>query len=164
MIEALGGLLKDSDVQVRRESAKALARSGSKAWISLAALNQALDDPDPTVQEPVIEALGHIGVLARAALPKLVKARKNPKLHDVANQALIQVGKADVAPLIKALKNAEGIQDRLELIDLLGKIGPDAEEAIPALSDLASNANLRSTRDAAAKALEEIRKGGKGKQ
>ncbi len=163
-IEALGGLLKDPDVQVRRESAKALARSGSKAWISLAALIQALDDPDPTVQEPVIEALGHIGVLARATLSKLVKARKNPKLHDAANQALIQVAKADVAPLIKALKNADGIQDRLELIDLLGKIGPDAQEAIPALSDLASNANLRSTRDAAAKALEQIRKGGKGKQ
>ena len=46
----------------------------------------------------------------------------------------------------------------------LGKIGPDAEEAIPALSDLASNANLRSTRDAAAKALEQIRKGGKAKE
>jgi HEAT repeat protein len=159
VIEALGGLLKDTDVQVRRESAKALARAGSKAWISVAALNQALDDPDPTVQEPVIEALGHIGVLARAAIPKLVKVRKNPKLHDAANQALIQVAKADVGPLIKALKNAEGIQDRLELIDLLGKIGPDAEEAIPALTDLASNANLRSTREAAAKALEQIRKG-----
>jgi HEAT repeat protein len=160
-IETLGGLLHDSDVQVRRESAKALARSGSKAWISLAALNQALDDPDLTVQEPVIEALGHIGVLARAAIPKLVKARKNPKLHDAANQALIQVAKADVGPLIKALKNADGIQERLELIDLLGKIGPDAEEAIPALSDLATNANLRSTREAAAKALEQIRNGGK---
>jgi HEAT repeat protein len=163
-IEVLGSLLHDSDVQVRRESAKALARSRSKAWISLAALNQALDDPDPAVQEPVIEALGHIGVLARAAIPKLVKARKNPKLHDAANQALIQVAKADVGPLIKALKNADGIQERLELIDLLGKIGPDAEEAIPALSDLATNANLRSTREAAAKALEQIRKGGKGNE
>jgi hypothetical protein len=102
--------------------------------------------------------------LARAAIPKLVKARKNPKLHDAANQALIQVAKADVGPLIKALKNAEGIQDRLELIDLLGKIGPDAEEAIPALTDLAASANLRSTREAATKALEQIRKGkGQGK-
>jgi HEAT repeat protein len=160
-VEALGGLLKDSDVQVRRESAKALARAGSKAWISLAALIKALDDPDPTVQEPVIEALGHIGVLARASIPKLVKARKNPKLHDAATQALIQVAKADVAPIIKALQNPDGIQDRMELIDLLGKIGPDAEEAVPALSDLAANATLPSTRAAATKALEQIRKGGK---
>jgi hypothetical protein len=85
------------------------------------------------------------------------------RMHDAANQALVQVAKADVGPLIKALKNAEGIQDRLELIDLLGKIGPEAEEAIPPLSDLAANANLRSTREAAAKALEQIRKGGKEK-
>jgi HEAT repeat protein len=160
-IQALGGLLKDSDVQVRREAAKALARAGDKAWISLAALIQALDDRDPTVQEPVIEALGHVGVLARGAIPKLVKARKNPKLHNAANQALIQIAKADVGPLIKALQNAEGIQERHELIDLLGKIG--AEDAIPTLSDLAANANLPSTRAAAAKALEQIRNGGKSK-
>jgi HEAT repeat protein len=158
-IEALGTLLKDSDASVRRDAAKSLAASGPKAWICLAPLLQALDDSDPTVQEPAIVAVGHLGLLARAAVPKLIKARKNPALHEAANQALVQVGKGDLPAVLRALDKADGIKDRHELIGILGKMGPDAAEAIPALSKLAANANLPSTREAAKEALEKIQKG-----
>jgi HEAT repeat protein len=77
--------LADPSPAVRAQSARALARMGSKAHSAVPALIIALEDEDLDVRLNAARALGQIGAEAEEAVPALMRAMKDP-----ANQGPIE--------------------------------------------------------------------------
>ncbi len=89
---ALGGALGRSDVNVRREAARALAKLGRDAEPALQALIEALDrDGDRVVRQQAADALGRIG--SPNAVPALQRAAsdKDGILANKAREALAKI-------------------------------------------------------------------------
>jgi len=100
-------------------------------------------------------ALGDIGPDAWAGAPKLVASLKIKRLHDVSVSALVKMGKTAVPALVTALEQTKDYHERVEVILILEKIGPDASDSIPILTTL-SKEGLGGTRKAASTALDKI--------
>ncbi len=83
--------LADSNPLVRAQTARALARMGSRAHAATPALIIALDDEDVAVRMNAARALGQIGPEAQEAVPALMRALKNP-----ANQAPVESNDVEV--------------------------------------------------------------------
>ena len=64
--------LSDRDWQVRREAAASLGDSRRTDKPIIAALTNALEDPDSRVRRSAADALGSIGEKARSAIPELI--------------------------------------------------------------------------------------------
>ncbi len=94
--EALGAALSRSDVNLRREAARALVKLASGATPALAALVAALDsDRDKVVRQQAADALGSLGPAAAAsAIPALERAArdKDDLLALKAREALRKLG------------------------------------------------------------------------
>ena len=117
-IPALMRLLEDPIPQVRRSAARALPRvapDGDRARKALPVLLEALQDPDENVRFDTARMLG----------------------------GLLRSGdKEAVAPLGQALTD-RSLRVRHEVVDLLGRIGPAAEETVPALVEMLEQQSLR---------------------
>ena len=81
----------------------------------------------------------------------------NKALHDEALAALVAIGKAGVPALIEGL-DQEKFMDRIEVIKVLGQIGPEASEAVSALSARAKDDPYPRVRKEAAAALRKIQR------
>jgi hypothetical protein len=112
--KAIQGLiegLSDQDSLIRGLSALALKSIGPKAAAAVIKLSGALDDPVESVRVSAAEALGEIGPAA------------GPAAHALA---------------LKIVDKKEGRFVFRESMLALGKIGPDAKEALPELREVAS--------------------------
>jgi len=105
-VPALAKVLSDPDPRVRCVSAIALEAIGPRAASAVPQLGKALDDPVNYVRIPAADALGSIGAGAVAAVPEMA------------------------AVLLR--KNEDGFV-LLSTAYALGKIGPPAKDALPAL-------------------------------
>jgi len=109
------------------------------------------------------EALGKIGPAAKAAVPALVVAlqsRDNGALRFYAAEALVTIDpKAAIAALPELIDNAKKKQNhfRERAIKALGKIGSEANSAIPVLTEALKDSDEK-IRTAAAEALRNIQK------
>jgi len=162
-VMALAALVAaDKDANVRRESAKTLAAIGSESRSAVKDLVKALDDPQTDVRQYAAVALAKIGPDAADALPQLQKALKD-KDKEVRCQvvhAIGSLGKAalSVLPdLIRLLKDDDVAEVRLAVVQELGGLGPDAKEAIDALT-IASRDGRPAIREAAVDALKKVQK------
>lgn len=111
---------------------KAFLKIGSK---SAPVLIVALKDPDYNVRANAAKILGEIGPEAAIAIPALSHVLETDDAAYVsaeASRALGKMGKAAVQPLMRSLTNARKCY-RPFVAEALGKIGPDAAEAIPAI-------------------------------
>ncbi len=70
-IQAVSGLLKNTDADVRSYGALALGQIGAKAKSAVPALIEALKDAEPKVRVSAVMALGKIGKKAKEAAPAL---------------------------------------------------------------------------------------------
>lgn len=161
VVSALADALRDSEKPVRMEAARALGKLGSSAWSAAGSLAEALKDKEPEVRKTAMTSLGEIGPDAWGAVPVLIASLKNAELHDGAVATLVKVGKGAVSDLLRSLVNSRDTKDRVELITILRRIGPDAKDALPALKKIGSDDNIASVRKAANDAVLQIERRGK---
>jgi HEAT repeat protein len=140
-ISALVALLSQEYPAQRRMAAEAMSVARVQAPDAISALSKALADEDPSVAYSASVALGRAGPAALAAVPDLAKAMgyRVSGLDTIANsckEALIRIGPVAVPGLIAALNLREA---RMDVIDVLGRFGPAAEAAVPALTTLESD-------------------------
>jgi HEAT repeat protein len=125
-----------------------------------AALTAALADPDPFVRQEAARAVGRVGPDAKALLPALsaILEDEEAPTRVTAAFAVWKVGqKADkaTAACVACLKASPCATFRAQAALVLGEIGPDAKDAVPALRDALKDRN-RGVRVAAAEALRKV--------
>jgi WD40 repeat protein/HEAT repeat protein len=183
-VAAMVADLKDTNLQVRQGAASALGRFGVGAKAAVPALTEALQDENSFVRSRVAlalwqidkhpdaipalvenlkgdhpsiaaDALGQIGVAAKAAVPLLREALKDYPPAPDPNIALalwkINKDASAVPTLIAALKYPYP-DWRMNAANYLGIIGVEAKAAVPALIE-ALNDEKQFVRESAAKAL-----------
>jgi HEAT repeat protein len=155
VIDALVGAMEDADADVRSTALESLGMVASevrgrpartsaeqeateqRVEIALRTLTGGFSDPDPTVRASAAWGLGWFG--KRAGLdppPELFAALGDESAHvrQAALKALdaVQPTPAVVPSLIGLLKSRDR-QVRFQAAELLGRVGPEAESAVPAL-------------------------------
>jgi HEAT repeat protein len=164
--EPILALLTNDDPDISRNAAEALSwlqpKDPSALPLLLAALtNSKLVQKNPEtavyVRNTAAVALGGLGAKAKEAIPALVDAVKKADAEELrrtlepgkakgrrhvfesgAMQALWRIGKPAVPALVPLLKDKEPAV-RWQAAVILGGIGPDAREALPALQSALEN-------------------------
>ena len=147
--------LKSRDADTRKRAARSMGVRGRAS--AIASLEPLLDDPEWSVRQAAVEALGVVA--DAAAVPLLVAAVKQAdQVQDQAGAAALRasaveafgrIGAASVGPLLEALRDRHA-KLRETAIEALGAIGGrDAESAFASM--LADDRS--SVRQAAAAAL-----------
>ncbi|MBN2453282.1 MAG: HEAT repeat domain-containing protein, partial [Candidatus Omnitrophica bacterium] len=126
LIKALG----DKNDDVRKNAAEALGRIGQAAKDAVPALVKALGDKNDVVRKNAAETLGRIGPDAKDAVPELIQAVDD--IGNAAAEAIGKIGLPAVPALIQALKD-KNYFIRDEAAEILGRIGPAAKAAVPAI-------------------------------
>jgi HEAT repeat protein len=101
-------------------------------------LMRALKDHEGSVRKAATLALGNLGAAAKPAVPLLFELLGDAEDRDAARGALRQidtVGPEAVPTLIKALESDDRSR-RFFAVFFLGKLGPAAKDALPALKRL----------------------------
>lgn len=130
--------LKDEDGMVREGAVKALGKIGSAAKAAVGPLAEAPEDKDPRFRSAALTALAEIGVVDDRVLSVLANAvLSSPRgRKDVAAiNALESLGpkaRGAVPTLKKGLDKSRLPADRATVVQILGKLGPDA---IPLLKE-----------------------------
>lgn len=139
--------LRDEDVMVAGDAARALGALGQRAGPSVRALVRTLSHEDPYVRVYAAEALASIGPKAGAATSDLAKALGDPTpgVRWAAGEALASIGPAAqsaVPQLIEALTD-EFLYVRICAAGALGSLGPKAIAAREALRAAAKDPAMR---------------------
>lgn len=148
-------LLEDPDERVRRQATAALGKIGRNAVSSVKALAASLHDKNPTVRKNAAAALGELGPDARPAVADLMKSLKDAAIKEDAAAALVKIGRGAVADLLEVLDGTD-YDLRLTVLDILGRMGPEAQDAVATLATIAKTHKFPSIREAARKALARI--------
>jgi HEAT repeat protein len=126
------------------------------AWIEM------LEDTNPSTRFSAINAVGKMGPEAREAIPALIETIRQTRNHDkrillACNYALLAMGKEIVPSMISLLKD-DDLEMRRGAAWILGKVGPEAKDAVPALTEALNDSNP-AVRTKAAEALKKIKGG-----
>jgi hypothetical protein len=121
-----------------------------------------LKGEDPAGKFAAIHAVGKIGPEAKEAIPVLIETIREVRNRDkrilvACNNALLAMGKEIVPSMISLLKDDEW-EMRRGAAWILGKVGPDAKDAVPALTEALHDPNP-AVRTKAADALKKIKGG-----
>ncbi len=131
-IPRLQQLLHEKSRELRVSATAALGDYGEQAAPAAADLARLLADDDLLVQRDAAAALSRLGPQAASAVPQLIAALRDDDgaVTIEAAQALTAIGQPAVPPLIALLKDP---QYRNLAAAVLGDIGPDAVDAVPAI-------------------------------
>ena len=138
-VEGLVRDLRSKDPDQRRTAAIELGKMGAAAKGATDALARSLKDEDPFVRRFAAQALGEIGPAARQAVPALAAALRDRHkgVVSAAAAALGKMGPGGVKALTDLAKDASKPAEARRLaVESLGKIGPDAKDAVPALVEM----------------------------
>lgn len=134
----------------------------AEAIAALPSLVKALRDDDQNVRSYAAVAVGSIGPAAREAVPALENLVDRESDHNflAAAEALWRVRGPDeqLAARVAQLLGNPSEYVRREAADCLGRMGPDAAEAIPSLQQALADP-VRFVQDAAREALRKIQQG-----
>ena len=119
-----------------------------------------LKDENLIKKYAAIKAIGELGPEAKEAIPVLIETIRETKHRDkrilfACNQALLGMGKEIVPHMIALLKD-DTWEMRRGSAWVLGKLGPDAKDAVPALTEALNDPN-DAVRRRAAEALKKIK-------
>lgn len=162
---ALAELINDKDDRVSHEAVLALAGIGPGAKSAVPTLVKALRQVDDWDGPTIAYALGRIGPNAADAVPELTERLKSPKpnLALASAWAVVQISPPTAAiaaktlPVLTAGLTSDLPVARQGAAEGLGRLGPLAKEAVPALQKATSDKE-ESVRKAATTALEIIQK------
>ena len=126
-------MLKESNRELRSNIAQALVRIGPDAKESVPALSQMLRQKDSEARKCAATVLAAIGPEGNQAATDLIDAFEDRSVIDPVSDALASIGKPAVPVLIKALTDRRP-NVRLGVVVALGKVGPNAQPAVLALS------------------------------
>lgn len=129
--------LDDEQDDVRDNAAQALSRIGAGVDTVIPALIKALSEGEPRVRIGAAQAIARLGQDAPSAVYPLITAMRDNDVavSQAARLALVKIGPEAVAGLAKSLEDAED-PHRLQFIQILGQIGSNASNAVPALVKL----------------------------
>ena len=142
--------LGSEDARTRAFAADNVGSAGPRE-AAIPALIRLLEDPIPQVRRSAARALPRVapdGDRARKALPVLLEALQDPDENVRFDTARVLGGllrsgdKEAVAPLGQALTD-RSLRVRHEVVNLLGRMGPAAEETVPALVETLKQPSLR---------------------
>lgn len=131
-VPALISTLNNPDENIRIMTIAALGEIGIRAAPAVPALKVFAKDQSVEVRVVTVNALGKI---RKHAVSTLIQALqdKNEEVRATARNALIKIGKPAIPRLIDALLLYEDELLRLEVEYVLGEMGADAKQAVPAL-------------------------------
>ncbi len=129
-------LLKDSDAAVRAAALLALAKI-EEPEARLAILMSGLDDPALPVRKVAAQELAALGDKAREATTRLTAMLQRENERDFAFDALRQISPRSVPDLVTMLTDRD-LAVKLFATQRLGRLGPEARDAIPALEAILS--------------------------
>jgi HEAT repeat protein len=130
---------------------RALEKLGQDPAVAVPALIRALKDPVGPVRLAAMGRLGRIGPRAKEAVPALLdypsinstsitrqdikiyypdRTQELSSVYAASDDAILKIGKPAVPYLVAALKDQD---KRADVIQLLGRFGPEAKEAVPEL-------------------------------
>ena len=115
-------------------------------------LIRAVEEGSEAVRLTAIDALGDIGPPAQPAVPALFKLLDVEYERSLAHRALTRIGPRSIPHLVQALEHKE-VFVRVFACSSLAVLGPDAEDAIPALQKARDKDSDERVRDAARGAL-----------
>lgn len=107
----------------------ALGAIGSQAAHAIPLLRELATSGEPQIADAAANALGAIGAPATATLITLLRPEWSPAVQARATQALVAQG-SGVLPSLNYAMNVEGVAVRLQIVDILGQIGPPAIQSI----------------------------------
>ena len=137
-VPVISNLLQHPEVATRVAAIEALGKMQPEPDQAIPLLSKALKDDDWSVRKASALALGPFGAKAKSAVPALFELLHNEVDRDAARDALRQidtVGPEAIPVLIKSLESEES-RVRFYAVFFLGKLGPEAKEALPALQKL----------------------------
>jgi vesicle coat complex subunit len=154
-VAALTKAVADSDAEVRQAAIAALGQIGPAAKSGRPALKQALDDPAVTVRRKAALAIGRIAPTDESFQPVLIAA-----MREGDGRILLAVGAMGqdalwAVPTLIGLLSHQQAKVRSLAAHTLGRIGPTAGDAQPALEQLLRDPNA-AARGAAQDALDQI--------
>lgn len=130
-------LLDDDDPGIRRGAIEAITQR-AEARVAIPSFIRRLDDPEEVVREVAFNSIRTIGAAPIESLPEILTLLRSSN-HRIRSAAVIQLGwmKAGSAESITSLIRIAREEDSSELrsfaIEALGRVGPNAEVAIPDL-------------------------------
>jgi HEAT repeat protein len=132
--------LKDPEIEVRCNVVYSLADLAKDFPEAIPMIIGGLQDEDSKVRVTATIKLGHLGSLAKSAIPSLLKMVKDEdwKIRSRSIETLQEIGYRDklfITLLINALKDNDN-RVRKSAALVLGIIGPDAKDALPALLEV----------------------------
>jgi HEAT repeat protein len=124
---------------LRSQAAFALGRIGEPVGDIVKSLSAALKDDKMEVRQQAAEALSWIGPPARPAVPALIAALKDDESKVVrkACQALSFIGDGSAVPALLATFQGDRAEVVAEAGRALWRLGPKAEQVVPALLPMA---------------------------
>jgi HEAT repeat protein len=152
-IQALAKNLSSDEAATRIAAAEELAKLADGAQPAAVALVHAMGDADGAVRDWALAALESLGPPAAEDTDALVKLLTDARLN-IAYWAATLIGRlgedadaAKVVPaLVQALNEHADLAVRERAAWALGKIGPSAVDALPALKNVAGDPKLRLSR------------------
>lgn len=161
-IVELKAKLKDKSASVRRGAAQQLGGRGVRSMEAVPALIETLGDSEAVVRGSAAEALGGIGITARSAVPALLKLLQDPdpNVRETAAESLADIGvdAPKVIPELLKLLTDEDMNVRCAGARSIGDFRGAARDAVGALQKLQQQDKHPLVREAAAEALQTIRK------
>jgi HEAT repeat protein len=153
-VPSLTDLLRDADLETRKNAASALESIGTGAKpATLDLIFAMLHDKDLGMRINATAALQAVAPAPELGGPAFRHALRDkaPAIRDVANEALVKFGAKALPSLRDALKDKDPDVKRLAA-EILAKIGAAAKPAIPDLKEAAKDPNPM-VKDAVQKAL-----------
>ncbi|MDO8802931.1 MAG: HEAT repeat domain-containing protein [Elusimicrobiota bacterium] len=136
-VPALAEALNSADARLRSRAMSALARIGRPATAALPELKILLKNADAGNRFNILEALWRIEPPPLAVVKEHL-ADQDPRIKHLAVSELgrRELGKEKIRLLLDALKDVDYIFVRSAAFSALGELGPEAIDAVPALTEL----------------------------
>ncbi|MDP6505184.1 MAG: HEAT repeat domain-containing protein, partial [Planctomycetota bacterium] len=148
-------LLRDEEQHVRRSAAECIGKIASSE-VAIPILMAAMRDENCYVRSCAARSLARFGKDAAPAIPELIKSLRHDWVRVDATITLAEIGKSAVPALLQALKGEKDYA-RCNAIDILGRMGKDALEAVEAIEEAANQDEL--LKDKAVEAIKKIQGG-----
>lgn len=158
-------LHEDNSLTVRESAAEGLGLSGSEAPEVIAALGKTLSAKSIELRKAASIALSTLGMKAKSGWPAIklrlteqMEPNSSVRNHLIRLTGVLAKAKTDAIPVLSSLAaKDDSTENRIAAIQELGELGALARESLTVLSNLALQDARAAVREAAEKAVKQIK-------